>query len=167
VYEYWAWSKGLYAGPDKSFFQLPKPGEGVWVEFENGDRRYPVWSHGWFGESELPAAARQDYGDNQVWQSGRNRIELNEAKGLFRVTTQSGTVLEVNRQGIHLGSDTAAQYRGVLGEKLVALLRRLLQTLSTTTTTPGIGPLALATGPQFGQMIADLNELLSETVTLD
>ncbi len=38
---------------------LPKVGAGVWIEFESGDPRRPVWTGCWFGTSaEIPPSLR-------------------------------------------------------------------------------------------------------------
>lgn len=37
-----------------NFFVLPNVGQGVWIEFENGDPRLPVWTGMWFRPGEPP-----------------------------------------------------------------------------------------------------------------
>lgn len=63
-------------------FVLPQIGANVWVEFEHGDSRYPIWSGGfWANEEqapvtskldapELPGVVIQTAGQNTVWISG-------------------------------------------------------------------------------------------------
>jgi len=37
---------------------IPQIGAGVWVEFEQGDQDYPIWSGCWYGSAaEVPALA--------------------------------------------------------------------------------------------------------------
>jgi uncharacterized protein involved in type VI secretion and phage assembly len=48
-----------FAGPSTGFVALPPIGAGVWIEFEQGDPNYPVWSGCWWGSaSELPPIVR-------------------------------------------------------------------------------------------------------------
>ena len=51
----WAYPSSQYGSPDTGFKHItPSPGEIVWVEFENGDPLYPIWSyHGW-ASNECP-----------------------------------------------------------------------------------------------------------------
>lgn len=46
VMEYWAPSKGMPSGKNMGVFMLPSVGDMVWVSFENGDPRYPIWEYG-------------------------------------------------------------------------------------------------------------------------
>ena len=52
----WALPAVPFAGPRSGFVGLPAVGAGVWIEFEQGNPDYPIWSGCWFGsESELPS----------------------------------------------------------------------------------------------------------------
>jgi uncharacterized protein involved in type VI secretion and phage assembly len=56
----WAMPAAPYAGPGAGFVALPPAGAGVWIEFEQGDPSFPIWSGGWWGSAgELPAGAVQ------------------------------------------------------------------------------------------------------------
>jgi hypothetical protein len=54
----WAMPATPYAGKDIGFFTVPPVGSNVWVEFEGGDPDYPIWSGCFWGEGELPQAAK-------------------------------------------------------------------------------------------------------------
>ncbi len=54
----WAMPATPYAGKDIGFFTVPPVGSNIWVEFEGGDPDYPIWSGCFWGEGELPQAAR-------------------------------------------------------------------------------------------------------------
>src|SRR4051794_9451910 len=45
----WAMPAVPIAGLRSGFFGVPAVGSGVWVEFEQGDPDYPIWSGGWGG----------------------------------------------------------------------------------------------------------------------
>jgi uncharacterized protein involved in type VI secretion and phage assembly len=51
----WALPSVPFAGPGAGVVALPPVGAGVWIEFEQGDPDYPIWSGCWWGAaSELP-----------------------------------------------------------------------------------------------------------------
>ncbi|WP_300504482.1 phage baseplate assembly protein V [Crocosphaera sp.] len=54
----WAMPCTPYAGKDIGFFTIPPVDTNVWVEFEGGDVRYPIWSGCFWGENELPQKAQ-------------------------------------------------------------------------------------------------------------
>jgi uncharacterized protein involved in type VI secretion and phage assembly len=52
----WAMPSVPFAGPGAGFVVLPPVGAGVWIEFEQGNPEYPIWSGCWWGVgSELPS----------------------------------------------------------------------------------------------------------------
>ena len=47
------------AGTQMGMFWCRTIGSGVWVEFEQGDPDYPIWTGGWCGSTaEVPALAQ-------------------------------------------------------------------------------------------------------------
>ncbi|MFH7026543.1 MAG: phage baseplate assembly protein V [Heteroscytonema crispum UTEX LB 1556] len=54
----WAMPCTPYAGVDIGFFAIPPIDANVWVEFEEGDPDYPIWSGCFWGEDELPQNAK-------------------------------------------------------------------------------------------------------------
>jgi hypothetical protein len=54
----WALPVMPFAGKGRGVFVVPEPGAGVWIEFEQGDPRRPIWSGGFWGTvAEVPADA--------------------------------------------------------------------------------------------------------------
>ena len=54
----WAMPAVPLAGRQMGTFVLPPIGSGVWVEFEQGDPDYPIWTGCWWGSAaEVPALA--------------------------------------------------------------------------------------------------------------
>lgn len=46
------------AGIQSGTFMIPAVGAGVWIEFEQGDPNYPIWTGGWWStKAEVPALA--------------------------------------------------------------------------------------------------------------
>lgn len=52
--ESWAWPQGTWGGDNYGIQMLPKKGDMVWVEFENGDPGYPIWKHASYAKEEKP-----------------------------------------------------------------------------------------------------------------
>ncbi len=50
----WAMPCVPYAGRNVGFFALPPIAANVWVEFENGDLDYPIWTGCFWGVGEVP-----------------------------------------------------------------------------------------------------------------
>jgi uncharacterized protein involved in type VI secretion and phage assembly len=52
----WAMPSVPFAGQGAGFVAIPPVGAGVWIEFEEGDPDFPIWSGCWWGAgAELPA----------------------------------------------------------------------------------------------------------------
>jgi hypothetical protein len=53
----WAMPCFPVTGKQYGIVALPQVGSGVWVEFEQGDPNFPIWSGCWFGVAGEPPAA--------------------------------------------------------------------------------------------------------------
>jgi uncharacterized protein involved in type VI secretion and phage assembly len=54
----WAMPAVPLAGPQVATYVIPPIGAGVWVEFEHGDKSFPVWTGCWWGsQDEVPPSA--------------------------------------------------------------------------------------------------------------
>lgn len=52
----WAMPCFPFASTQLGFYALPQIGGGVWVEFEQGNPDYPIWSGAWYGSrADVPA----------------------------------------------------------------------------------------------------------------
>ena len=45
-YDEWAMPKGIYAGNKIGSFWIPNKNDAIWVSFEGGDVRFPIWEYG-------------------------------------------------------------------------------------------------------------------------
>lgn len=53
----WAESASPLAGPQMGMYFVPPTNAGVWVEFQNGDPNFPIWTGCWRGsELDIPQA---------------------------------------------------------------------------------------------------------------
>lgn len=54
----WALPCVPFAGKQEGFFAVPQIGAAVWIEFEQGDPDYPIWTGGFWGAfAEVPVTA--------------------------------------------------------------------------------------------------------------
>ncbi|MBP2477026.1 uncharacterized protein involved in type VI secretion and phage assembly [Crossiella equi] len=126
----WAMPCLPVAGPGMGHYAVPPVGAGVWVEFEQGDPSFPIWTGCWYGsQAEVPAPALlgppvlpntvlQTTGGNHVLlsdQPGNAGITLRTATGASLSVTDRGIVLD-NGQGavITLVGATVTVNRGAL-----------------------------------------------------
>src|SRR5215210_5522726 len=56
----WALPCFPFTGDQAGAWMIPSPDTGVWVEFEQGDVDYPIWSGCWYGSAaEVPPLVRE------------------------------------------------------------------------------------------------------------
>ena len=63
-------------GPPMGVYMVPPIGAGVWVEFEQGDLDYPIWSGCFWGENEAPESSP----DVKVLKTDVGTITINDKK---------------------------------------------------------------------------------------
>lgn len=172
VIDYWAWSKGLFSGTGIGLFAIPNIGDMVWVSFEGGDPRFPIWEYGHWAKGDVISGLDNDNGkpNTIVFQSTTgHRIEIWDVDGQekIKILNRDGFFVELNAQGvstdvqgvgkkIHLGTlDNAAEpallgdkTEDVLNEIKVALqnIQTMLNNISTADTVPAASLSAFMTG---------------------
>ena len=109
----WAMPCFPVAGPGMGHFHLPPRDAGVWVEFEQGDPSYPIWSGCWYGSAaEVPADAGTDpLSPNLVLQTtGRRVIVLSDEPGGPGITLRhpSGASIVIDDSGIRISNGQGA-----------------------------------------------------------
>ena len=111
----WAMPCFPFTGKQMGAYMLPQIGAGVWVEFEQGDIDYPIWSGCWYGSvAEVPALALagNPVSPNIVLQTGlQNSIIISDLPGptggiMLKSTT--GATLIVNDTGIYIQNGKGA-----------------------------------------------------------
>lgn len=111
----WAMACVPVAGQSSGAFLVPAIGAGVWVEFEQGDPNYPIWSGGWWGSSaELPPLALASPPGVQAYvlqtQLGAT-LMVSDAPGPnggILLRTMSGAMIMVNSTGITISNGQGA-----------------------------------------------------------
>jgi uncharacterized protein involved in type VI secretion and phage assembly len=107
------------AGKQEGTFAVPQVGAGVWIEFEQGDPDYPIWTGGFWGSvSEVPPLALAPPavppGQNIVVQTtGLTTLVLSDSAptpstGGILLKSKSGAMIVVNDTGIYIQNGKGA-----------------------------------------------------------
>jgi hypothetical protein len=107
------------AGIQSGCFIVPPIGSQVWVEFEQGDPNYPIWTGGFWGlVADVPifavAPPAIPPGQNIVLQTtGQNMIMVSDAPptpvtGGIVLKSVSGAMIVVNETGIYISNGQGA-----------------------------------------------------------
>ena len=107
------------AGIQAGMFIVPPIGSQVWVEFEQGNPDYPIWTGGFWGlVADVPVFATAPPaippGQNIVLQtSGQNTLILSDAPptpatGGIVLKSVSGAMIVVNETGIYISNGQGA-----------------------------------------------------------
>ena len=103
VSETWALSKGMFSGKSIGFFAIPEPGDTVWVSFQGGDPRFPVWEYGWYSEGTVPESAQRDVPNNYVFRTPNGQtIEYDDESNSILIKNKDGFVIELTKSGIKI-----------------------------------------------------------------
>lgn len=128
TYDYWSIPLGLFSGKNIGFFAIPNEGDNVWVTFENGDPRFPLWTYGWWGEKHRPETANIDVSVFQT--TSGHKMEFDDKEKLIRITDAHGNIVILNDKGvsiisknISLGKLDKSAEPAVLGDTLDNLLK--------------------------------------------
>jgi uncharacterized protein involved in type VI secretion and phage assembly len=114
----WAMPCFPLAGPGMGQYHLPPKDAGVWVEFEQGDPSYPIWSGCWYGAAhEVPAdagtnpASSNPASPNVVLQTpGQRTMVLSDEPGGQGITLKhpSGASIVIDDSGVHISNGQGA-----------------------------------------------------------
>ena len=111
----WAMPCFPFTGKQMGAYMIPQIGTGVWVEFEQGNQDYPIWSGCWFGSAaEVPPLALlgNPASPNIVLQTTlQNTIVVSDLPGptggiMLKSTT--GATIIVNDTGIYIQNGKGA-----------------------------------------------------------
>lgn len=152
VYLYWAFPKSNYAGKGYGVQLLPQRGDTVWVEFERGNPKVPIWSHGYFARDEKPQG--EDLDDkNTYWliTPKGHKVIINDTKNYINILDSRGnqvwiaediTIKQFNGKAIKLtGSEISIGIEdvepGVIGDTLEEVITKLVDILKVAKDTGG------------------------------
>jgi uncharacterized protein involved in type VI secretion and phage assembly len=103
----WALPCVPYAGKGVGFFALPDIGGLVWVEFEEGDPSYPIWSGALWADNDLDAADAQP--DIKFFKTKKFTLRIDDAAEEIHIESQSGSSIVITSQDITIKSTTVKQ----------------------------------------------------------
>jgi uncharacterized protein involved in type VI secretion and phage assembly len=108
----WAMPCAPFGGSGMGFFALPVVGAGVWIEFEQGNPDYPIWSGCWFGSvDEIPSTLLSPpYTKLMIATDGGNSILLDDTPGAGGITfeTAGGQTIKILGTGITIDNGSGA-----------------------------------------------------------
>ena len=111
----WAMPCFPISGKQMGAYMIPQVGAGVWVEFEQGDPDYPIWSGCWYGSAaDVPvlALAGLPVSPNIVFQTAaQNGIVISDVPGPtggIMLKSSTGATLLVNDSGIYIQNGKGA-----------------------------------------------------------
>ncbi len=111
----WAMPCVPIAGKQMGSFLLPQIGSGVWVEFEQGNPDYPIWSGCFWGSAaEIPALARlappvvPSITLQTPLQNGLTISDVPGPTGGIMIKSTTGAAIIVNDTGIYIQNGKGA-----------------------------------------------------------
>lgn len=111
----WAMPCLPFSGKQMGAWMIPQVNAGVWVEFEQGNPNFPIWSGCWYGSSaEVPALALTGppISPNVVLQTAaQNAVIISDTPGPtggVMLRSATGATLIVNDTGIYVQNGKGA-----------------------------------------------------------
>lgn len=109
----WALPCVPLAGEKHGLVCLPEEDDGVWIEFEAGNRNLPVWTGGWWGKNDLADDLGKPLARTFVTKSGHRitldddgkKISIQHAKGAKVELAESSLTLECKSGKVVLDSN--------------------------------------------------------------
>lgn len=183
----WVSEKGNAGSTGTGFKWLtPRPGDIVWVEYEDGDRLYPVWSHHTWASGEMPKMLNDVNTLGFVTREGHS-FTLNDTTGEFNINIIDTTSEEINnilelsynpndglvanvikgKTSIKSKDDVSITTEGKIHASnsnlsLKDLLEKLIDGIKNIYVQTGTGPSSYpVNNPEFDSIKQDLNNLLN------
>jgi len=103
----WALPAFAFAGPKQGFYAIPEVGAGVWIEFEEGDLSYPIWTGCWFGSDQLPDKAVP--AAKVLRTAGGHTIVLDDAGKSLTITDANGNAIAMDGSQIAITAGKATK----------------------------------------------------------
>jgi uncharacterized protein involved in type VI secretion and phage assembly len=106
----WALPCLPFTGRQSGQYAVPAEGAGVWVEFEQGDPSYPVWTGCWYGhESELPPDALTGSPAHQnvvIQTSDQHKLVMGDVPGGngIRLQAATGAYVQIDEKGVTIAN---------------------------------------------------------------
>jgi hypothetical protein len=102
----WALPCVAYAGKDLGLYLVPPTGAHVWVEFEQGDIEFPVWTGCYWEIGETPEQPAVP--ENKVLKTDSFTIKIEDLLGTLTVTNSGGMKLTMTPLNIEITTGQGA-----------------------------------------------------------
>lgn len=104
----WALPSMPYGGPGVGFFFVPPTDANVWIEFEEGNPDYPIWTGCFWTAGETPAVPALPF--VKLIKTDTATIKLDDTPGMGGITIETSTGLKIvmNVSGIELSNGAAS-----------------------------------------------------------
>ncbi len=110
----WAMPCVPFGGLQNGFIALPAIGSGVWIEFEQGNPDYPIWSGCYWDKDQLPPLALagvpgvQQVVIQTVLQNGLTISDVPGPTGGILLKTATGAMISISDTGITISNGQGA-----------------------------------------------------------
>ena len=147
----WAYPRGLgLTGKGHGVFLVPSVGDPIYVSFEGGDPKYPLFESGWWISGNTPESAKVENQNCYLFQTPEGRrIELNDHEKKILIEDKSGFKVVIDEKGLFIGKEK---------DNLGQFLTDLFDIISKTSA----GPYTLTTTGDFAQLALKIKDFLSK-----
>ncbi|GLF93122.1 phage baseplate assembly protein V [Streptomyces yaizuensis] len=110
----WALPCLPFTGRGSGQYVVPEIGSGVWIEFEQGDPSFPVWTGSWYGSvAELPSDARAEVPGSHpvvVETPGGHKLVLSDLPGGTGILLRApgGAYVQIDERGVTISNGRGA-----------------------------------------------------------
>jgi uncharacterized protein involved in type VI secretion and phage assembly len=107
----WALPALPYAGNGVGLFLIPPVNASVWIEFEQGDQAYPVWTGCFWAQGEAPASPAN--ANMKVLKTDIATITINDAPGSggVKIETTAGMKIVIDSSSIEITNGQGASIK--------------------------------------------------------
>jgi uncharacterized protein involved in type VI secretion and phage assembly len=107
----WALPCAPFGGDNMGFFALPGTNARVWIEFEQGDPDYPIWTGCWWGsQDEMPDVLSSDANKKVLIQTvnGLSILLDDSSSGEITIQTSGDQKIVLNSTSIKIDNGSGA-----------------------------------------------------------
>lgn len=142
----WAWPESNFAGNGYGAQVLPQKNDLIWVSFEKGNTRKPLWGYGYFAKGSIPNDLT---GTKKYWfrSPGGYTILIDDENKTVSLYHKDGTLQPM-----------------VLGDTLESLLKEMIDLIKTMKINTQLGPQSILPfyGLEFDKIANKLKDFKSE-----
>jgi len=103
ILDYWAWPANNFSGNGYGTQCIPQRNDMVWVRFEKGNPRKPIWNFGHFGKNEKPDNLKNV---KNYWfkTPGGNLVQFNDDSKSITITSTNNHSIDLSEDSITIAS---------------------------------------------------------------